>query len=71
MGGDRRKAADRFRLTNWLPGSAVEPSGYAGGGEMRNRDWLDCERARVSALGRGCVVRENPAQPGYFALFRK
>jgi len=71
MGGVSRRSADRVRLTEWLRGAEREPSGFAGGRPMSNRAWLDCERARVDKLGVGCEVRENPAQPGYFALFRK
>lgn len=71
MGAARKRSADRCRLTNWLLGSACEPSGHAGGREISNRDWLELERGRVCARGHGCTVRENPDAPGYFALFRK
>ena len=31
-------------LTRWVRGASKEPSCHAGGGLMRNRDWLDAER---------------------------
>lgn len=58
------------RVTNWLRGVTREPSGHAGGGLMRNRDWLDAEQKVLAAKGVAVVVVENPALPGYFALAR-
>lgn len=57
-------------VTCWLRGRTREPSCHAGGGLMRNRDWLDAEQKVLA--GKGVVVKvvENPALPGYFALAR-
>lgn len=57
-------------VTRWLCGGTREPSCHAGGGLMRNRDWLDAEQKVLAAKGVAVVVVENPALPGYFALAR-
>ena len=57
-------------VTRWLRGGTREPSCHAGGGMMRNRDWLDAEKKVLAAKGVAVEVVENPALPGYFALAR-
>jgi hypothetical protein len=57
-------------VTRWLRGGTREPSGHAGGGMMRNWDWLDAERKALAGKGVAVKVVENPAMPGYFALAR-
>ena len=57
-------------VTRWLRGGTREPSCHAGGGLMRNWDWLDAERGFLVARGVVVKVVENPALPGYFALAR-
>ena len=65
----REKLPDR-PMTEWLYGERREPSGFAGGLPISNRDWCERERARVQAKGCRCEVRENKRHPGWFALFR-
>ena len=57
-------------VTRWLRGGTREPSCHAGGGMMRNRDWLDAEKKVLAAKGVAVEIVENPAMPGYFALAR-
>ena len=57
-------------VTRWLRGRTREPSCHAGGGPMRNRDWLDAEKKVLAAKGVAVEIVENPAMPGYFALAR-
>ena len=57
-------------VTRWLRGGTREPSCHAGGGMMRNWDWLDAERKALAGKGVAVKVVENPAMPGYFALAR-
>jgi hypothetical protein len=57
-------------VTRWLRGGTREPSCHAGGGLMRNWDWLDAERKALAGKGVAVKVVENPAMPGYFALAR-
>ena len=61
---------EKALVTRWLRGGTREPSCHAGGGMMRNRDWLDAEKKVLAAKGVAVVVVENPALPGYFALAR-
>ena len=57
-------------VTRWLRWGTREPSCHAGGGMMRNRDWLDAEKKVLAAKGVAVEIVENPAMPGYFALAR-
>ncbi|NCB64422.1 MAG: hypothetical protein EOM52_12685, partial [Clostridia bacterium] len=38
-------------LTRWVRGASKEPSCHAGGGLMRNRDWLEAEKKVLAAKG--------------------
>ena len=57
-------------FTNWMRGASTEPSGHAGGGRMKNSDWLLAEKAALAVKGVVVEIAENPGIPGYFALVR-
>ena len=65
----RVKLSDR-QMTEWMHGEGREPSGFAGGLPISNRDWCERECARVQAKGCRCEVREDPRRRGMVALFR-
>lgn len=65
-----RNKDDGRQMTRWLNGAQREPSVYAGGGMMANRDWVEKERETLARKGVRVTVVENPSVPGFFALFR-
>ena len=65
-----REKLSGLQMTEWMRALACEPSGFAGGLTISNRDWCERECARVIAKGCRCEVREDPRRRGMFALFR-
>ncbi len=61
---------DGKQVTRWLRGADKEPSGHAGGKAMLNGAWLVEEMAALDRKGVEVRIVENPAMPGYYALFR-
>lgn len=57
-------------VTRWLRGAGKEPSCHAGGGLMKNGDWLLAEKAALAAKGVVVEIVESASMPGYFALAR-
>ena len=57
-------------MTRWLRGADKEPSGHAGGKAMLNGAWLVDELTALDRKGVEVRIDENPAMPGYYALFR-
>ena len=57
-------------VTRWLRGEGKEPSCHAGGGLMKNSDWLLAEKAALAVKGVVVEIVESAGMPGYFALAR-
>ena len=65
----KKKGQSMEQITDWLVDNAKRfPSQY---GDVTNMEWLEKERARLSAAGIGSEIRRHEKKERMVALFRR